>query len=155
RELIKGPADDAVKDLVWDAQPKKAERISTCSLCHYAEKGTEGKERILPPNVPEAGLEHAKFSHKSHQTMACLECHGCKDGGPSAENSEVHTDVLLPPRENCLKCHASTSTTGGKGVRHECVTCHSFHHGDKPLAGKGAAGRGIKERMTIEKLMSK
>jgi hypothetical protein len=167
RKLIKGASDKATKELVtelptWDRQANKTARYvfpgySTCGLCHHYEAGAGGlPERIVPVNVPAVWFEHARFSHGAHRTVACLECHGGKDGGKSVFASDREEDVLIPPIENCKKCHSTARTSGGVkqgGVRQDCVTCHSYHHGDKPLAGPGSEGRGARKRMTVQELL--
>jgi len=132
---------------------------STCQLCHHYSGGVGQAEpdRIVPVDVPEVWYEHSRFSHGAHRTVDCRGCHGGKNGGKSVDDSEVETDVLLPPRENCLKCHSTARTVGGDkegGVRHECVTCHGYHHADNPLAGRGSSGRGIEKRVSVEDLLN-
>ena len=52
--------------------------------------------------------------------------------------------------ESCRSCHAPAGTkvtmpdgskTVGGGVRHSCVDCHRYHHGDMPMQGRGADTR--------------
>jgi hypothetical protein len=123
---------------------------AACGLCHYFEpqNGIErAPERVLPTNVPEVWFPHAKFSHRAHRAVECSQCHG------GADKSTVHTDVLLPGVDNCKACHAPARVENGQpkgGARHDCVTCHSFHNGDAPLAGRGAQKRGAKRRGSIQ-----
>jgi len=150
-------------DLAWEAQAQKAEHVTTCMLCHHKEAVAGKTDRIAAVKVPEVWFPHAKFSHQAHRTVDCAGCHGGKDeaknkyGRPSVYHSQHSDDVLLPPINNCLECHSSARTVDGKkqgGVRHECVTCHSYHHGDAPLAGRGAKARGIETRRAVEEWMS-
>lgn len=162
-------------DLGWAEQARRAKDVTTCVLCHYEEtipgkkKGDPASTRIVPVDVPEIWFPHAKFSHEAHRAVRCADCHGDKpnESGKSEFESKYGlkpvyesvdaSDVLLPLRNNCLECHSSARTEGGKklgGVRHECVTCHNYHHSDEPRAGLGVAARGVKERVSIEKLLS-
>jgi hypothetical protein len=118
---------------------------STCGLCHHFERGPGERlpRRIVPTAVPQVWYPHAKFSHRAHRAVDCLQCH------EKATTSIVSTDVLLPGVENCQKCHSPDRG----GVRHDCVTCHQYHHAAEPLAGLGAAARGVNERKAIEEFL--
>lgn len=169
RDAIKKASDTKAERLfAWERQAEKAGRYTlegaaTCGLCHHKEDGPSGKAeaRIMPTAVPEVWYEHGKFSHRAHRDVKCLSCHG-KDENPNLDrreswrvsvlDSRTEGDVLLPGRNNCLECHASRSGNRG-GIRHECVTCHSYHHADKPLSGRGAAGRGVPNPVSIDDLL--
>jgi predicted CXXCH cytochrome family protein len=90
-----------------------------------------GLPEYLPANIPARWLAHAAFDHKSHQMLACSECH-------AAATSTRAADVLLPGIDSCRKCHDGRA---GK-ARADCAECHTYHD----PAGR-AAFRG---RLTIE-----
>jgi hypothetical protein len=104
-----------------------------CRYCHQ-EKTTpdarpDGLPEYLPAKISERWFAHAAFDHKSHQMLACTECH-------DAPASRTSADVLLPRVDTCRKCH------GAGRARDDCVGCHTYHD----HAGR-AAFRG---RMTID-----
>ena len=74
------------------------------------------------------------------------------------EKSKTHENVLIPGIENCRTCHSpATRTESGVkkgGVRQDCVTCHRYHHGDQPLAGRGSAARAAEARRGLEEFLS-
>ena len=64
-------------------------------------------------------------------------------------------DILLPGIDNCRSCHAPAKFVAGvaqAGVNHDCVECHSYHHGDQPFQGVGAAAWDPKILRTIEQM---
>jgi hypothetical protein len=146
----------------FQERAEQAGKNTNCRVCHYTEEvkvaagGKESVKRtIVAPNVPKVWFEHAKFSHKAHHAVDCLSCHGAARNGTAkpevgAESSTTKDDVLIPRKENCVQCHSPARTVSGVkmgGVRSDCVTCHSYHHGDVPLAGMGAEARGPRQRV--------
>jgi hypothetical protein len=119
---------------------------NNCRLCHH-EVGKEGfaGKGIEPTAVPTVWFPHAQFDHTAHRAVQCKECHA------AAETSLTNLDVLLPTRETCQSCHGPKIGTKG-GARSDCVECHRYHHGDKPLQGAGAQMRGVapKDRLKID-----
>jgi hypothetical protein len=147
QERIRGKVVSAESFLYQTERDKALKFIfpgkTTCGECHeYAKKqGEMIPDRILPTKVPQLWYPHAKFSHYAHRAADCLTCH------EGARKSELHTDVLLPGRQNCLNCHSQSRWVDGKkfgGVREDCSTCHRYHQGDVPEAGIGARARGPK-----------
>jgi hypothetical protein len=150
RQKVGGQVDEAETDVLFEKDLAKARRFvlegkATCGLCHYyAGQGATGiPARIVPVNVPEVWFPHARFSHRAHRGVTCASCHH------DVEKSTTEKDVLIPGVENCTACHSTARTTAeGKrgGVRQDCITCHRYHYGDHPLAGRGAAARGAAVR---------
>jgi hypothetical protein len=64
-----------------------------------------------------------EFDHSKHLVSAnraggkilCSECH-------QVEHSRLTSDVLLPSKQTCVKCHSPEG-----GVSDSCSTCHSYH----------------------------
>jgi hypothetical protein len=136
REAIDKKVEFAEKDLYVSKR--------LCAECHYFEgksvaeaikPGAAPDLRVAPPTVPTIWLRHAKFNHKSHRAVQCADCHA------AAPTSEVHTDVLIPDREVCVKCHAPVTSQGTPGARFNCTECHLYHNGDHGAQGLGAARR--------------
>jgi hypothetical protein len=111
---------------------------STCGLCHHFERdpGQRLPRRIVPTEVPWLWYRHGKFSHQAHRATDCRDCHA------GAWESRKAQDVLLPGVDTCRRCHGPAPRSAG--VRHDCATCHQYHHGADPLAGRGAAARGAR-----------
>ena len=118
-----------------------------CGECH-----TIAGNSIVPVNIPPVWFSHAKFSHAAHTTMKCADCHG------KSADSTVNTDILLPDANTCKSCHGPARTEGGKqigGVRSECTTCHTYHHGPESNPGAAAMrGRDL-EFADLRRLMRK
>ncbi|MBY0524357.1 MAG: hypothetical protein K2R98_13205 [Gemmataceae bacterium] len=139
----------------------------TCGECHtYSGPGavtpdslSAGKApdfQIMVPRVPDVWYTSARFNHTSHRALNCKDCHA-RAYPDSPDASTVGTDVMLPGIANCVQCHAPESHWGGKrlgGPRFDCTECHSYHHGDEPLQGIGAAARGAKRKMTVQQFLS-
>jgi hypothetical protein len=124
---------------------------NTCQRCHPSL--ARERDRIPPADIPQVWFERAKFNHAAHRAVLCTACHG------AAQESEAHTDVLLPTIDTCVKCHASPDRRGAAvsgGARFDCVECHRYHNGDHPLRGNGAAARqpGTSMRLDVEKFLS-
>ena len=79
---------------------------------------------ITKPVMIERWLPHAHFSHAKHATVAsCRECH------VAAASSRLTSDVLIPAKESCVRCH---SAGGIARKASECATCHLYHSPDQP-----------------------
>jgi hypothetical protein len=97
---------------------------ANCRHCHVP-AGPSHAENGLPlflrSQVPERWFQHSNFRHDSHRMVGCTECHG------QAVTSRETSDVLLPGRDTCLRCH----TGSGTGARADCAECHSYHERGK------------------------
>ncbi len=126
-----------------------------CIKCHepsqspvpLARPGEIAQISIKPVDVPRVWFQKARFDHSAHRAVKCQECH------PNAEASKVNADVLVPGVDNCLSCHGPVRTEDGRprgGASSDCTECHRYHGGDQPLAGIGAASRGVETRLRID-----
>ena len=134
------------KDKVLRAESYLLRGKTSCGECHTYETGGGGTRTVAPPGVKSVWFEHARFNHAAHRAVDCKACH---DGADKSESAE---DVLVPGIENCKQCHSPRRQEGGRpagGVRHDCVECHSYHHGDGPLQGPGAAQRDPKRKVDV------
>lgn len=129
-----------------------------CNLCHVfqAPPGQEAKQllangryldlTVVPTNLPQVWHPQARFSHVAHRAVDCVSCH------PKAPSSSRHTDVLIPGRDLCLRCHgpvpAEAPATGR--ANGSCVECHRYHDSAHPLRGRAAASRNPKQRLDID-----
>jgi hypothetical protein len=89
-----------------------------CAHCHEAKPGLgpDGLPQYNPTDVPNRWLTHATFDHDSHRMLQCVACHA------QALKSEHTSDVLLPSRDDCRRCHIPTA-----GARRDCAECHHYH----------------------------
>jgi hypothetical protein len=143
-----------------DDKVAKAEKIifggkTTCAECHaYEPAGAALPQRIVPPAVPDVWFKHARFDHRAHRAVDCLQCHG------QATVSTESADVLIPGIDKCLECHGparGSGTSARGGARYDCTECHRYHNGDgatAPLQGFGARERGSKQPGTIGQFLS-
>jgi predicted CXXCH cytochrome family protein len=97
-----------------------------CFLCHsFSEKSeqertdTNSHYIVKKPGIPDVWFSRARFSHGAHEELSCESCHS------KTRESTKTTDLLLPGKELCVKCHAQEDTLGY--VRSGCAECHSYH----------------------------
>ena len=102
-------------------------KYTGCAFCHEVKRAaglSYPTAEITKPTMTERWLPHAHFSHAEHGTVAsCRECH------VGAESSRLTSDVLIPTKENCVRCH---SPSGVARKASECSTCHLYHSPDQP-----------------------
>jgi predicted CXXCH cytochrome family protein len=143
----------------------QAEKIAfgpnTCQKCHRAlDPDLGAAQRIEPADIPRIWYKNARFDHTPHRAVSCRECHSrayasSENGEPNPRASHDKDDVLLPGIATCQKCHApahGTDSTRVGGARFDCVECHRYHGGDRPLHGPGGVVRALApaRRMSIE-----
>jgi hypothetical protein len=84
--------------------------------------------------IPQHWLVHAEFGHRKHEMVRCDDCHAM------VRSSAATSDVNLPPKELCAKCHTeSVASSAGAG----CVLCHLYHDTSKGPAQRAAVQRAI------------
>lgn len=117
---------------------------TTCQKCHATLDPAKGMDQAVPPaNIPTVWFPHARFDHTSHRAVECRDCHAA--AYPGADGSSTKSqDVMIPGIKVCAECHAPAHGAGAFracGVRHTCITCHTYHHGDNPLQDRGSRAR--------------
>jgi hypothetical protein len=95
-------------------------RFGGCALCHEVAWRPNAAPLITPPLTPDRWLLGASFRHSAHAVMACAECH-------AAVQSEKTSDVILPTRQSCAKCHSPKG-----GAADSCTSCHAYHNQPPP-----------------------
>ena len=102
-------------------------KYTGCAFCHEVKQAagiSYPMAEITKPVMIERWLPHAHFSHAKHATVAsCRECH------VAAASSRLTSDVLIPAKESCVRCH---SAAGIARKASECATCHLYHSPDQP-----------------------
>jgi predicted CXXCH cytochrome family protein len=109
-----------------------------CAYCHYG-MGADGvfdADKILANALPPAAnpphvvapvqlltrfLPNARFDHAQHRGMVCADCH-------ASAQAQSAGDVLIPGKENCIKCHGGENAT--LRARSTCISCHVFHRNE-------------------------
>jgi hypothetical protein len=91
-------------------------RSAGCALCHQVAWRENIPPLVTLPLTPDRWLPGASFDHSRHASMACSECH-------AAERSERTSDVILPTRQSCARCHSPQG-----GAAFACVSCHVYHN---------------------------
>ncbi len=89
-----------------------------CSECHTSYRDEAGNWNVKPVRVTGAWFPRANFTHRKHETMACVDCH-------KAETSSDSSDLLLPDIDNCRQCHGGEHADDK--VPSTCIACHGFH----------------------------
>ncbi|HEX7901062.1 MAG TPA: hypothetical protein VF950_25100 [Planctomycetota bacterium] len=140
----KGGEELAVQVLEVES-PLYTSDVVNCGKCHQVKEADD--PLVAPPTVARSGartgppgdegrprrwMAHASFSHDTHRTLRCLECH------PGGDTSAKTSDLLMPNKASCLVCHSRAG-----GVVSTCVTCHTYH--DKTKVPAEAARLGIRE----------
>ncbi len=109
-------------------------RRCNCKECHDIEK-----EEVKKPSTPPIWLSAAKFSHFAHKDQKCADCHPNQQASfldPPPEGWEKG-DIGIPNFDSCLKCHTPKSRDlATSGSRHDCTTCHQYHHQSPTGEGK-------------------
>jgi hypothetical protein len=127
--------------------PATRAKYTGCAFCHEV-KQTAGisypTAEITKPIMIERWLPHAQFSHAKHAMVAsCRECH------VAAASSRLTSDVLIPTKESCVRCH---SAAGIASKASECATCHLYHSPDQPSTAVMTSSRISFKQMLLKNL---
>jgi len=96
-----------------------------CAHCHEVKTSAANEPVVTPPVLPDRWYVHAEFSHATHSTMKCEDCHG------QVLQSVKSSDIYLPNKASCVACHSAKG-----GVVSTCATCHGYHN---PAPGPNVA----------------
>lgn len=124
--------------VIADAEPwanyqrQTAERLlflgaGGCRYCHAVRTISwkpEDLPKVAATNIRPRWLSHSIFSHESHSTVSCTDCH-CQ-----AACSEKTSDVLMPAIRTCQECHHPQAGSVSL-ARTDCVECHRYHDSRK------------------------
>jgi hypothetical protein len=118
-------------------------KYTGCAFCHEVKQaaGTSyPTAEVTVPTFMDRWLPHAHFNHAKHELVSsCRDCH------TAAQASRLTSDVLIPTKESCAKCH---STAGQAMKASECTTCHTYHGPDPQTAAPVvAAGSSFKQML--------
>jgi hypothetical protein len=123
-------------------------RSNGCALCHVVSRKAAGANaaeprgygpdwEIEPPAIPDRWMAASRFSHDSHRSWGCTDCHAnyATDPPTPVAASCATSDVLMPSVAVCRNCHSPMPPAGSKlkaasqrgGVASGCVDCHKYH----------------------------
>jgi hypothetical protein len=128
-------AEELERSVFFTVDPYKASQLNDassrakyigCAFCHEVKRSaglSYPTAEVTKPTMIERWLPHADFSHAKHDTVvSCRECH------VAAASSRLTSDVLMPAKESCVRCH----NAGGIARKaSECATCHLYHSPDQ------------------------
>jgi hypothetical protein len=134
-EADEATVKEKIQQAVTGAEKVLFDGNTTCFECHQSStvKADGRREDIVIPSVPATWLTKAQFDHKAHRAVNCQDCH------TNASKSQAATDILIPGIASCRECHSPAQKAGffatapketRGGVRHDCTTCHLYHHSD-------------------------
>lgn len=107
------------------AQEIFARRV--CTTCHEVTRNDANQEwDVAPVALTQDWFPAARFTHASHLTLQCKECH-------AAAASKVSADVLMPAIAQCRDCHGDAGANAR--IESDCVDCHKFHQARFILMG--------------------
>lgn len=121
-----------------------------CGKCHYVHDPNAKPEaqKIAPIPDKTVWFAHAKFNHAAHRGTACMQCHPNTGAAYTADGVTVAVNEREPIQiEGIMSCQTCHSPQGG--FRHGCTDCHTYHNGDHPLQGRGAAARDPAHPLTV------
>jgi hypothetical protein len=88
-----------------------------CAYCHQVKEVPNAAPVVNKPILVDRWMPQARFNHAKHTKVDCNECH-------RAQQSMKASDVLMPAKADCAKCH---SPRVKNSVISECITCHTYH----------------------------
>lgn len=127
RRVFFGDARNAPVARIGDRNAIGPAQFPGCAYCHMVSDSGKEIPQIAKPVIPDRWLIRGRFDHSKHFKVACITCH-------DAEHSRETSDVLLPSKSTCVKCHSPSG-----GVANNCSTCHGYHsptREDRVLADK-------------------
>ncbi len=92
-----------------------------CAICHNVTQEDNNGQitwAVEPVRVAGQWYKKAYFTHRSHVTMNCVDCH-------EAETSDSSEDVLMPDIASCRDCHGGEHSKNK--VASSCISCHAYH----------------------------
>jgi hypothetical protein len=116
--------EDIERDVFFTTNPYKPQQTIPgqtrgsfygCAVCHEVKPTAVTGPLVTKPVLFDRWMPYANFNHAKHASVKCDDCH-------HATQSRETSDVLMPDKASCARCHSPQ----GKVVA-ECVTCHTYH----------------------------
>jgi hypothetical protein len=108
----------------FDATTPLLDHNKKCLLCHVqtGARAPGALPVLAETKIPARWLRRGEFAHGAHEMLACRTCHA------NVEQSSATSDVNLPARELCARCHVDGAARSA-GV--SCALCHLYHDTSK------------------------
>lgn len=113
-------------------------QFAGCAYCHEVKPAAVGAPTITKPVMIDRWMLLSDFNHTKHLAEKCDSCHA------AARTSALTSDILLPVKASCVKCHSPQGR-----VSAECITCHQYH---APIAAQIVA-ENAKPRSNVKRMM--
>ena len=78
---------------------------------------------ITKPILVDRWMLTSDFDHAKHVAVKGVQCETCHQ---LARGSSKSSDILLPVKDSCVKCHSPHAEPGLRTAA-ECITCHQYH----------------------------
>jgi hypothetical protein len=104
------------------ARPRAA-NFAGCAYCHQVKPAAVGAPTITKPILVDRWMLQSDFDHTKHVAVKGVSCETCHQ---LARTSSKSSDILMPVKESCVKCHSPKAEPGLRTAA-DCITCHKFH----------------------------
>ncbi len=125
--------------------PATRARYIGCAFCHEVKQAagvSYPTAEVTAPVMIERWLPRAHFSHARHEAVAsCRDCH------VAAQASRLTSDVLIPTKESCVRCHKPTGLAKNAS---ECMVCHTYHSPGQTTASVTASNVSFKQMLLVK-----
>jgi hypothetical protein len=102
---------------------RQAANFAGCAYCHQVTPAAIGAPTITKPILVDRWMLLSDFDHAKHVRVKGVECETCHQ---VARSSTKSSDILLPVKDSCVKCHSPKAEPGFRTAA-ECITCHTYH----------------------------
>ena len=128
---------DLINRVFFEADPYKtrpgmarprAANFAGCAYCHQVKPSAVGAPQITRPILVDRWMLQSDFNHSKHIAVRGATCETCHQ---TARGSARSSDILLPVKDSCVKCHSPKAEPDLRTAA-ECITCHKYHAKDTP-----------------------
>ena len=124
----------------------RAANFAGCAYCHEVKPSPVGAPTITKPIFVDRWMLQSDFHHAKHVAVKGVDCETCHQ---QARGSSKTSDILLPVKDSCIKCHSPHAEPGFRTAA-ECITCHKYHapaEAQVATTTAGAAKLSLKQMM--------
>jgi len=144
---------DLINRVFFEADPYKirpgmarprAANFAGCAYCHDVKASAVGAPSITKPILVDRWMLQSDFDHSKHIAVRGADCETCHQ---IARSSTKSSDILLPVKDSCVKCHSPKAEPNFRTAA-ECITCHKYHAKETPtILSANASKPSVKEMM--------
>ncbi|MFL6516081.1 MAG: cytochrome c3 family protein [Chthoniobacterales bacterium] len=141
-----------VNQVFFEADPYKTRpdlprprlaNFAGCAYCHDVKPSSVGAPEITKPILVDRWMLMSDFDHAKHVSVKGVDCETCHQ---IARSSTRSSDILLPVKDSCVKCHSPHAEPGMRTAA-ECITCHGYHAKSVP------AGLATGSKISVKAMM--